>query len=276
MAEKTTKRSYGWCFTLNNPNNEDPQDDLTPLREASKYIIAGKEVGEEGTPHIQGYVYFVNKKSLAQLKKLLVRAHFEPQRGTAEQALEYCKKDGEYVEFGEPPMSKKRKGELGKEFWDEQLALAKKGRVDLCDSKVQISHFSLLTKIAAKHAPMPDDAEDTTGVWFYGPTGTGKSLKARTDYPGAYLKLCNKWWDGYNGEDTVIIEDFDRNHSVLGYHLKIWADRYSFPAEVKGSKINIRPKQIIVTSNYHPQDIWGTDPQTLDPILRRFVVIHFK
>jgi hypothetical protein len=47
-----------------------------------------------------------------------------------------------------------------------------------------------------------------------------------------------------------------------------------FPAEIKGGKIDIRPKKIIVTSNYHPRDIWENE-QDYMPILRRFRITHF-
>lgn len=272
MAD-TPKNAQGWCFTLNNP---DPAvDSYDALRDAAVYLIVANEVGESGTPHHQGYVYFKTRKSLKQLKKFLPRAHLEIQRGTCDQAIDYCKKDGEFEEFGVAPLSRKRKGELGKEYWDEQLSLAKKGRIEECDSKLQITHFNALNAIAARYAPMPDNNEDIDNDWYYGPTGTGKSYKARTENPGAYLKMCNKWWDGYNGEDVVIIEDFDKNHAVLGHHLKIWADRYAFPAEVKGSKLNLRPKRIIVTSNWSPAEIWPAEPQTLEPITRRFKIKHF-
>lgn len=60
----------------------------------------------------------------------------------------------------------------------------------------------------------------------------------------------------------------------MGYHLKIWGDRYAFIAETKGSSRYIRPQRIIVTSNYHPKDIW-TDDTTLGPILRRFKCVRF-
>lgn len=61
----------------------------------------------------------------------------------------------------------------------------------------------------------------------------------------------------------------------MGYNLKIWGDRYAFMAEVKGGSLLIRPKKIVVTSNYHPREIWE-DSSTLEPILRRYKIVHFQ
>lgn len=116
----------------------------------------------------------------------------------------------------------------------------------------------------------------TTGYWYWGSTGVGKSHAAFKDFPDAYRKTSsNKWWDGYDGHENVIIDDFDKTHNYQGYHLKIWADRYAFIAEQKGGAVMIRPKAIVVTSNYHPKDIWDDDT-TLLPILRRFKIVHFQ
>lgn len=273
MADRK-KRDYSW--TLNNYTSGDI-DLLENLEKNPKvrYLCFGKEYGKENTPHLQGYIYFHNATAFTTFKKLLPRAHIEPSRGTSGENIKYCSKDGDFYEHGDRPISQKRKGELGLEYWEEQLSLAKKGRVQDCDPKLQITHFNALNAISARYAPLPPDNDLIANDWYYGPTGTGKSLKARTDNPVLYLKMCNKWWDGYQGEEVVLIEDFDKNHHVLGHHLKIWADRYAFAAEVKGSKVNLRPRKIIVTSNWHPREIWPNEEQSLEPILRRFKLTHF-
>lgn len=150
---------------------------------------------------------------------------------------------------------------------------AKEGLIAEIDAEVQIKHYASLKSIEKDNMKPPEDVEDVTGVWLYGPAGCGKSYFVRQRYPGAYLKNCNKWWDGYKQEDNVIIDDFDKVHHVLGHHLKIWGDRYGFMPEVKCGMTRARPKNVVVTSNYHPRDIWD-DNRTLEPILRRYRVIR--
>ena len=67
----------------------------------------------------------------------------------------------------------------------------------------------------------------------------------------------------------MIIDDYDCE--ALGHHLKIWADHYSFMAEYKGGARLIRPKKIIITSNYMPDEIFK-DKTLVTAIRRRFVV----
>lgn len=269
-------RSRAYVFTINNPDDADADAvDALGVHDQTRYLICGGEVGEGGTPHLQGYVYFKTMKTLAQCSKLLSRARLEAAKGTPEQNRVYCSKEGSFKEFGTIPMSQQTKGKRGADYWEEQLSHAKAGRVEDCDPKLQITHQNALQSIAVRYqgAPSSDDWKETPHLWYYGPTGSGKTRKALLENPGAYMKNCDQWWQGYQGQACVIIDDIDKYHVKLGYYLKRWADHSPFVAEIKNSSLLIRPPKIIVTSNYSPEEIWD-DANTLDPIRRRFKVVH--
>lgn len=73
------------------------------------------------------------------------------------------------------------------------------------------------------------------GVWIYGPSRTGKSTYARKEWPQAYDKLQNKWWDGYTGQKAVILDDLDTD--TLGHFLKRWMDVHPCNGESKGKTV---------------------------------------
>jgi len=101
------QQSKNWCFTLNNYST-DEQLLITALHpEKVSYLVYGRETGEEGTPHLQGYFVAKTRQRLTSVKKWIPRAHFEVAKGTPEQNLEYCSKEEDYDEFGEIPTSKK-------------------------------------------------------------------------------------------------------------------------------------------------------------------------
>jgi hypothetical protein len=141
--------------------------------------------------------------------------------------------------------------------WDEYKEMKNFKTMFLADQKIK----ETLSK--------PID-HDMTHLWVWGPTGTGKTTFARSLGDKPYLKTQNKWWCDYHGEDLVIIEDLGKESAKwIGDFLKIWADKWSFRAEFKGGQMEIRPKTIIVTSNYSIRDLFE-DINIRDPLLRRF------
>lgn len=93
-------RSY--CFTLNNPLFNEL---YSLLQQDFKYLIIGFEVAPTtGTKHIQGYIQFDQPKTVMSVKAILSsRAHVEFSKGTPQQNIAYCSKEGVWFEYGYKP-----------------------------------------------------------------------------------------------------------------------------------------------------------------------------
>lgn len=109
--------------------------------------------------------------------------------------------------------SGKAGGIANKKRYDEAYELAMQGRIDEIDKELLTKYYSTYKKVAADHQPKHATLDDkTTAVFIYGPTGTGKSRYARETYFPHYCKtLDDKWFDGYEGEPYIIIDDIHRN-----------------------------------------------------------------
>lgn len=95
-----------WCFTLNNWHLDGKYEMICNVLDECRYAIFGFELAPTtGTYHIQGFVYFDNVRTFQVLRDRYPGVHWEvkSKRSTHEQAINYCKKDGDFQEFGDMP-----------------------------------------------------------------------------------------------------------------------------------------------------------------------------
>lgn len=157
-------RALHWCFTHNNYTAEDVER-LKSLGDQVRYMVFGREVGQSGTPHLQGFVSLLQRKRLRQLQAFLgIDAHFEVARDVAASA-EYCKKDGAYDEIGTPPAGAGSRSDI-----DEFKEAVKAGLYNMREIYEKHSELcarspTFVQKYVAFNAPVPALAEHPLRPW---------------------------------------------------------------------------------------------------------------
>ena len=94
----TPKKAY--CFTLNNYSEDEYANLVRVAENECRYAVLGREVGQSGTRHIQGYCMFKKPYRFSTVKnRYLPRCHIEVAAGSADANKRYCTKDGDFREF---------------------------------------------------------------------------------------------------------------------------------------------------------------------------------
>ena len=232
-----------------------------------RYICGQLEKGDEsGKIHIQFFVNFEKACRITAITKFCKQIHVERVK-VNNGADRYCMKEETRVEgpveLGEKPVARN-----SKQDWEEIWQKAKEGKLEEIPASIRVLHYNKLKSIAKDHMKF-EDKDHLRGIWVYGKAGAGKSRWAREQSKSIYPKLCNKWWDGYQGEEVVVMDDFMPEHKVLCQQLKIWADRYDCILETKGGAAHSAYNYIIVTSQYSIDEIWEDD-RDREALHRRF------
>lgn len=174
----------------------------------------------------------------------------------------YVMKHGDYVEWGNFLSNSKKDVAIERRRKHNELLLSQPLTIS-----VQTGQVGLLKYCEAKKSILAYNNDirslpafnQSENIWIYGASETGKSRWARANTIRPYFKAQNKWWDGYNGEEHVILDDLDS--SCISHYLKIWADNYpGWVGEIKGDYVYPFIKKFIVTSNFSIENLFG--PQT--------------
>lgn len=238
-------------------------------------IVVCRELHEDGSPHLHAYVKLSEPvlRSVAPTFFDVETYHGNYQPCRSWRAVnDYVKKDGDFIEYGiSTESAKSHKSKRYSALLDEDLeTLCRTGELN----PIHVPNLKRARLLLAQERLEPTTTEEPRGYWYYGEPGTGKSHKARMENPDAYIKAQNKWWDGYNGQDVVILDDFDS--SALGHYLKIWTDKWPCTGEIKGGQVPLTYTKFIITSNYTPQTLWPQDEEMCKAISRRCQKLHFN
>ncbi len=109
---------------------------------------------------------------------------------------------------------------------------------------------------------------------LFGSTGVGKSRWAHATYPNLYslppTKQSGCYWDGYEGQSTVLIDEAYGSRFSHGFLLQL-TDRYSFQVPFHGGQANFYSRTIVFASNKHPSEWYDQDkfPWANGPLHRR-------
>jgi len=238
-----------------------------------QYCRGQQEIGEGGYHHWQILCALKSKKRMLATKNLFCReAHLELTRSDA--ADDYVWKEdtkvpGTEFEYGTRAVRRNNATD-----WKKVKDAAISGDLSSVPEDIFVRHYGNLTRIAKDHA-RPGFREGTKCNVYWGPTGTGKSHRAFGEGPGAYVKNPNiKWWDGYQGEETVIIDEFSGLIDIT--YLLRWIDRYPCMVEVKGGAVVLNAKTFIITSNLSPEQWYPNASENHKAALQRRLttVIH--
>ncbi len=280
---KQEARAKHWFLTNNNLTftNEDYNGLIKDGKLAPDltWCMLGMHIGEKsGRIHMHAVIALRYKERKTALIKRYSAWAIVPRRGTIPECKVYLSKNDEYCDMGVPP-----KPSIA-DIWENTIKCCAEHRIYDAEPMHVVRYIGNLKRIQADHpqklASLP---VKKCHYWIYNPiSDAGKTWYAEHRWPDNYAKgPGNKWWGGYKGQETVIINNVSPVHmhpqSALRKNLiSPWADTPAFNMEMKGEEILIRPKRIIVTSQYPIEKIFDYSTTEMGAALTRFILLDLE
>lgn len=257
----TAKKSRSWFLTLNNYSRED----IVKLEGLKyKYLLYQFERGEEGTDHLHAYIYYEN--AVVMPKRYIPEGHWESVVNQAA-CMKYCSKKetrvGGPFERGTKPEQGRRTDleELAREFVNKPEA---EFATENPDTFVR---YNRGLKEYKRAVTMKHRTCAPTIYWRWGKSGCGKTRGAVEAHPDSYyIKDGSRWWDGYEQQEAIIIDDFEARDWEWRSFLRL-LDRYQYQGQVKGSYVPINSPFLYITCEFPPEHFW--DGNCLEQVMRR-------
>lgn len=232
--------SRDWCFT-----DFDTEKKLDFDKDKIKYICYGTErCGRTDREHWQGFVCLKKTCRIPKCKEWLggrTRIHLESRRGSRHEARDYCFKDGgDKFEWGEFDGTT-----------NEELFL--KGSRWLLDNGYQ-GFYCRYYRAIKEMGNKGDKWRDVHVEWLWGCPGCGKTRQVMEMDSVYKLDFPYKWFDGYEGEQMLLIDDYQELAISRGQLLNL-LDGYRQRLETKGGHTWALWNKVYITSNMNPKKL---------------------
>lgn len=261
--------SRTWDFTFFPATPEKREEEIARWRrfDLRRVVIGLEKCPETGREHLQGKVTWNRAYRAKQLHKLLPGYHVES--SLAPKDFNYCMKENVVLERNESKQGART---------DIQQAMVlvrdKKPRLELMETYPSVvARYS--TFLDSYSAELKLYSGPRIVIWAYGPTGSGKTRTFfDTIEDGVPVNISNGFFNGYKGENAVILDDFRHDKLPFAELLRI-LDRYPHTVNVKGSSLPWNARLIYITSPCHPKDCYPTLEDRAQLLRRINVVAQF-
>lgn len=230
--------------------------------------------------HFQGYIRFHNAKDFKSAKRWFAmdKIHIEPAQGNDRHNYDYCLAVGKYagkeghieklINIGTP-------AEQGKRTDIERAVDIVKDKRSMSAVLDEVPNYQACrhAELYLKYNETPRPVGKINVIWIYGASETGKTKHVYDNCSAPFRPLNYKWWEGYDGHKTVLIDDFRKDYCK--YHeLLTLLDIYPFRVETKGGSRQVQFDTIYITSPYSPQETYDTREDIYQLTRRITQVIH--
>jgi len=282
MVRETGRGRRMFFFTWNNPlQKPDVFHVIMQCVPDIRYFIFQLEKGENGTPHYQGYMQFQKPKRTMTLQKWLQKKGIfmalkwcTDTNDSVERCIAYCSKEetrvsGPWV-HGEPVMGPGERVSMKRVAQDliEGKTTTKRICIEQPGMYVLYHRGFVALEKSIEISPWIRKVRNSL---YIGPTNVGKTYKALSENQEAFKKPPNKWFDYYQGQETVVWDDFAGAMSKMELtNVLQCLDGYRHVIETKGGSQYYKATRNIVTTNIHPHNWYGwTGRQDQLPALAR-------
>lgn len=260
----STKKFTDWAVTAYDP------EEVIAIRPYCSYLVSGKEVcPKTKRVHYQTFIQMKTTRNMQQLKAIMPTSHLEPRRGSVEDNLQYCMKEGDFHQEGQVT------DHPGQGFRSDIENFVEDAKTQ-DRASMYASHTDVMIRYPRAYAQVKDDfsvprVQPTRLRWLFGEPGTGKSKfvmlrSQRLSSDGARVgtgrveglydkQPTSLWWDGYRGQRVIRADELTSQSFPFNDLLK-HGDPGDLILPVKGGFVKQQAEELYVTTNHLPDKIY--------------------